>query len=133
MWVSGLGTEVYRHLNGLKTDQVPFGDQTNPRDPAAQAGLIAMGVVIAGSIVLAVFLLSKITSWRIAFTAGFLLSIDPFYIAHSQMIHVDAFVATFMLLSAISWLVHLKQKARVYLLLSGFCGGLAFLTKSPSY
>jgi len=133
MWVSGLGTEVFRLLNDLETDQLPSSDLTNPRDPAAQAGLFAMGIVIAGSIVLVVFLLSKITTWSVAFAAGFLLSIDPFYIAHSQMIHVDAFVATFMLLSAISWLVYLKQRTRVYLLLSSFCGGLALLTKSPSY
>lgn len=133
MWVSGLGTEVYRQANNLTTDQIPSSDLTNPRDPAAIAGLIAMVVVIAGSIVFVVFLLSKITSWRVAFAAGFLLSIDPFYIAHSQMIHVDGFLATFMLLSAISWLVYLKRKARVYLLLSGIIGGLALLTKSPSY
>jgi 4-amino-4-deoxy-L-arabinose transferase-like glycosyltransferase len=133
MWVSGLGTEVYRLLNNLETDQLPSSDLTNPRDPAAHAGLIAMGVVIAGSIVFVVFLLSKITSWRVAFVAGLLLSIDPFYIAHSQMIHVDAFLAAFMLLSAISWLVYLNRKARVYLILSGIAGGLALLTKSPSY
>ena len=133
MWVSGIGTEVYRLLNDLDPDQLPSSDLTNPSVPAAKAGLIAMGIVIAGSIVFVVFLLSKITSWRVAFTAGFLLAIDPFYIAHSQMIHVDGFLATFMLLSAISWLVYLKRKERVYLLLSGIIGGLALLTKSPSY
>ena len=133
MWISGLGTEVYRLLNNLEIDQLPSSDLTDPRDPAAHAGLIAMGIVIAGSIVVVVFLLSKISRWRIAFVAGFLLAIDPFYIAHSQMIHVDAFVATFMLLSVIAWSVYLMRKTRRFLLLSGITGGFALLTKSPSY
>jgi hypothetical protein len=133
MWVSGLGMEAYRIANDLETDQIPSSTLTDPRAPVAQAGVIAMGLVISGCIVLAVFLLSKVTKWLVAFTAGFFLALDPFYIANSQMIHVDAFLATFMLVSVISWLVFLKNNQQAYLIISGIFGGLAFLTKSPSY
>jgi hypothetical protein len=131
MWISGLGSEIYRLFSNLEENRIPIF--TDPRNPTAQAGLIAMGVVIAGSIVFVVFLVSRVTSQLVAFTAGFFLALDPFYITHSQMIHVDAFLATFMLVSSVSWIAFLKHKKGVYLLLSGLFGGLAFLTKSPSY
>jgi hypothetical protein len=133
MWVAGTGIEAYKIASGLGDDEIPSTVSTNPREPAAQAGLIAMGLVISGSIVLIVFLLSRMTRWLVAFTAGFLLALDPFYITHSKLIHVDAFLATFMLVSALAWIAFLRLEQRRYLVLSGIFGGLAVLTKSPSY
>jgi len=133
MWVAGLGMEVYRIINGLSPDQIPSSENTDPQAPASRAGLFPMALVISGCIVIVVILLSKMTSWLVALIAGFLLALDPFYITHSQKIHVDAFLTSFMLVSAISWIVFLKTNQRFYLILSGVFGGLALLTKSPAW
>jgi len=125
--------EVYRIINGLSPDQIPSSENTDPQAPISRAGLASMALVISGCIVIVVILLSKMTSWLVALIAGFLLALDPFYITHSQKIHVDAFLTCFMLVSAISWIVFLKTNQRFYLILSGVFGGLALLTKSPAW
>jgi hypothetical protein len=132
MWVSGLGTRLYQIVNDKSDDQISLTDNTDPGQPEARAGQIAMAIVLSGAIVLIVFLLSKTMGWLVAFAGGVFLALDPFYITHSKLIHVDAFLATFMLVSAISWFTFLKSKRWRYLVLSAVFGGLAFLTKSPS-
>lgn len=65
--------------------------------------------------------------------AGLLLALDPFFLTQSRVVHVDAILTSFMLLSALSLLVYLRQRERRrYLLLSGLMAGLAMLTKTPS-
>jgi hypothetical protein len=68
----------------------------------------------------------------VAFVAGCLLALDPFHITHSNMIHLDALLAGFMLLSALFLIGYLQERAWGYLVSSGVFGGLALLTKSPA-
>jgi hypothetical protein len=61
MWIAGLGIKAYELTSGLDGDEIPRSVNTDPPEPVAWAGLLAMGVVISGAIVLVVILLSRIT------------------------------------------------------------------------
>jgi dolichyl-phosphate-mannose--protein O-mannosyl transferase len=132
MWVAGLGMEAYRVANDWSLDDVPSNLESGPQGGIAQAAVVTMGIVIAACISLVYFLLTRTTNWLVAFSGGILLGLDPFFLTHSKMIHVDAFLAIFMLVSAVSWLVYLDNNRRVYLVLSGVFAGLAFSSNSQS-
>ncbi|MEM7032263.1 MAG: glycosyltransferase family 39 protein [Chloroflexota bacterium] len=62
-----------------------------------------------------------------------LLLLDPIYLAHSRILHHDALVASFMLISGLSLLVYLFCHPKYgYLLLSAIGAGLALLSKSTA-
>lgn len=68
-----------------------------------------------------------------ALLAALLLAFDPFFTAHSRLLHVDALAASFMTLSLFSLLAYLMDERRSRdAALSGFCAGLAVLSKSPA-
>ena len=84
-------------------------------------------------IVVLYFLVSKLLGRKVALLSAVLVALDPFYLAHSRLLHHDALVTTFMTLSLLSFLVYLSQtRASVYLVLSGLSAGLAFLSKATS-
>lgn len=65
--------------------------------------------------------------------AGVLLGLDPFFLAHSVVAHVDSNVTTWMSVCLLSALVYFwAEGGRGFLLLSGAAAGLAFLSKAPS-
>jgi hypothetical protein len=79
------------------------------------------------------FFTGKLFNQRIAFLSAILLALDPYYLAHSRVIHQDALMTSFMVLSVLSFLVYLDRgRSWLYLIFSGMMAGLAFLTKSPS-
>jgi 4-amino-4-deoxy-L-arabinose transferase-like glycosyltransferase len=96
----------------------------------------------------AIVLLTARLFGRIAgLMAAILVSLDPFYLALSRVLHLDALTGSFMVVSLIALLVakveswKVKgwnversnlQPSTVYLLVSGFFAGLAFLNKSPA-
>jgi len=60
------------------------------------------------------------------------IGLDPFHLALSRVLHVDALLATFMSLSVLSLLVYLRTgHAKRYLALSAVAAGLAMANKSP--
>jgi hypothetical protein len=91
------------------------------------ATLTSMGVVGL------YFLVRPLFGQRAALLSAVLLALEPFYLALSRVIHHDALSMTFMALSLLSFMVHLrKHRPFLYLALSGLTAGLAFLSKSPS-
>jgi 4-amino-4-deoxy-L-arabinose transferase-like glycosyltransferase len=84
-------------------------------------------------IVLMFFLLRDLVPEKTAILASVLIALDPFYLAHSRFIHVDALVTTFMALSLLSFLVWVRQPQKsVYLVMVGGFLGCALLTKQPA-
>jgi hypothetical protein len=61
-----------------------------------------------------------------------LIGLDPFYLAHSRLLHVDGLSASLMVLSLLSLMVYLIEGQRGCLLLSAVCGSLATLSKSTA-
>ncbi len=134
MWLSSIGVRLYAWQKGLSTDQLLGTAPTKPGvlNDAVTAGVIPLAVVIALCIGLSYVLLSRITEPKVAFAGSCLLALDPFYIPHSKVLHVDALLATFMLTSALFLLNFLRHSRSLDLILSGAFAGLAFLSKSPS-
>ena len=134
MWIAGSGMRLYLAAQGQPTSEMGNlpGDWPSPQGPPVRAGSAALAVILAFSIVGAYALLFWTAGWETAFAAGWLLALDPFHITHSKMIHVDALLSVFMLLSALFLINYLERKAWGTLIASGVFGGLALLTKSPA-
>ncbi len=116
-WIGRFFYPDYSHL--------PFTDQV-------QIEIIPLVLVISLAIVLTFFLLRRLFDWQIAGIASLLLALDPFHLAVSKTLHVDALMSVFVLVSALLMLLNICQPNRRDLLWSGLFGGLALLTKSPA-
>jgi len=69
---------------------------------------------------------------RTALLGTIFIGLDPFYLALSRVLHVDALLTTFMALSVLSLLAYLRCGHRSrYLVLSALAAGLAMANKSP--
>jgi hypothetical protein len=134
MWVAGFGIRLSMATHGWSSEDLlnlpPL--TAGPQGPPAAMGVAALSIVIAGCIALVYVLLARLTNWPVAFSAGCLLALDPFYITHSKMLHVDALLASFMLVSALFLITYLQERKNRFLALSGVFAGLAFLTKSSA-
>ncbi len=77
-------------------------------------------------------LLNRLLGSRTALLATALVALDPFHLALSRVLHLDALLATFMTLSIVSLLVYAREsQRRRYLIFSAVAGGLATANKSP--
>jgi 4-amino-4-deoxy-L-arabinose transferase-like glycosyltransferase len=95
--------------------------------PAAKLPL----AVLHAFCVLAIFLLAKrLLDSGVAFLAALFVALDPFHIALSRVLHIDAAAANFMLLSLLALIIYLRKRRSPYLLISGAFCGLAALSKS---
>ena len=77
-------------------------------------------------------------TWRlfgagVGLLAGVLLALEPFFLAHSIVAHVDSNVTTWMTVCILSALIYFWAGGGLgFLILSGLAAGLAFLSKAPS-
>ncbi|MBI1833780.1 MAG: phospholipid carrier-dependent glycosyltransferase [Candidatus Andersenbacteria bacterium] len=96
----------------------------------------SIAVVTALLILLSGYFLSRLWPPFWAWSATFLLALDPFLIGHSRVVHTDALLGLFLLTSTLSLLVYLErtgQEKKItdkrYAAFSGILLGLAVLTK----
>ncbi|MCC7372240.1 MAG: glycosyltransferase family 39 protein [Chloroflexi bacterium] len=77
-------------------------------------------------------------SWRlfgagVGLIAGVLLALEPFFLAHSVVAHVDSNITTWMTVCIFSAMIYFWAGGSIsFLILSGVAAGLAFLSKAPS-
>jgi 4-amino-4-deoxy-L-arabinose transferase-like glycosyltransferase len=89
--------------------------------------------ITAALCVLGIFLLARrLLGEKIALLSVLIIAFDPFILAHTRVIHVDAPLAYFMFLSFLAFVLYLDKGAWKWLLLSGLFGGLAGLSKTPA-
>jgi 4-amino-4-deoxy-L-arabinose transferase-like glycosyltransferase len=91
-----------------------------------------MAIVSALGIMATYLLLRRLLDTRVALLAALVLAFDPFILAHSRLLHVDAPMAHFMFLSFLAFLIYLEAGRWKWLLLSGLLGGLALISKTPA-
>ena len=94
---------------------------------AASQAAVAMSVTIAT--LLSLGLLAKLTNPGVAIVGGIFMALDPFFIAHSRIVHTDALLASFMLLALLALLLWQKTEQRRYLVYGSIGTALAILTK----
>lgn len=124
MWVSGISV-WFKYLSvGVATSENILPYIFHAKFPIAL--ITSIGCVIL------YFLVKRIFNEKIAIISALLIALDPYYLAHSRVIHLDALLATFMTLSVLCLIIHQNYLERRYLILSAIFAGLAFLTKLPS-
>ena len=145
-WLGALGIGVQRLLLGVPSSrewtwllQLPVLD---PRDavalrrlaPLLVAAKVPLTLVTALAVVGCWALARRLVGLRTALLGGFLIALDPFFLAHSRVLHLDALLANFMALGLLSLLVYLRDPGqRGWLILSAFATGLAALNKTPAF
>jgi len=96
---------------------------------ARRAMVLVTSVLVAAAVGLA---------WRLlgpgpALAGGAILTLDPYVIGMTRILHVDALLAPLMTVSALAGLLSWTRSAGwPYLVISAVTGGLALLTKAPS-
>jgi hypothetical protein len=124
-----------------------------PNDADAQRALMRLPIAAATALCVALVypLLRRLIDGRAALLATLLIAAEPFLVAHSQLLHLDALLTSFMTLSLLAALAAVERWPRTadqeqtgvrhtpsslitrrWWLLSGVFGGLALLTKSPA-
>jgi hypothetical protein len=136
MWPVAVGLKLYWALSGITpaAESVPpdfepikfFGPVPVVEIAAA---LLPLALLISLGIVGAYFLLHRLFSGKVAAVAALLLALDPYYLAQSNTLQLDGWMATLMLLSALVLLLYGRERRARWLILSAVLGGLALLTK----
>jgi len=134
MWLGALGIATQQALAGLGLAAWP--------DTELLRLMLRLPVAIVTSlcVVLGYALLRRLLPGRAALLAALLWAGDPFLVAHSQLLHVDALLTSFITLSLPAALLAFRLESDVdggpvrwrLLLGSAVAGGLALLTKSPA-
>jgi hypothetical protein len=89
-------------------------------------------VLVASLAVLGMYLLMRrLLGGRIALVAALFIAFDPFFLANTRILHVDAPLAYFMFLSFLAFFLYLQEGRWWWLVLSGVMGALATLSKTP--
>lgn len=131
MWLSGAALWGWYGLQSrfggnpptpLETEGYAFADRVG-------IGIVPLALIAAVGILWGWHLLERLFGKRVAWIATVLFALDPFYLANSKTLHLDATLATLMLLSALSMLLYLREHKQRDLLISSTLGGLAILTK----
>lgn len=136
MWAGLLGMGPAQ-AQQLGSDRREVSRSQLVRQPAFLSSLVAgrRAVAVASALAIAV---TGLLAWRLlgpgaALIGGALLALDPFYLAHSQLLHIDALLASCMTVGLLAGLVRwLDGGGRLTLLLSGVATGLALLAKAPA-
>lgn len=143
MWTGmvGLTAQYIYHalLSGAQIGKCGFLEflqavSMNPHDMGYLVSVRLPTALITSVGVVAIYILvHKLFGNPIAVLGGMLVALDPYYVAHSRVIHHDALGTTFTALSVLSFMVYeLKSRSWLYLGFSGFSAGLAILSKASS-
>ena len=143
MWAGTLGLTA-RYFSHAMAGGTPLSRaglseflQAVPLQPIDTSYLAAMRfpiVLVTSVFAVAIYcLVRKLFNEKVALLGAVLVALDPFYLAHSRLLHHDALVATFMTLSVLSFIVYLHQNRTLsFLIFSGLMAALAFLSKATS-
>lgn len=117
MWLSGIFIKTFQ-----------------PNDFHSMLSIARAPTVIVSSLsILLIFYLMKILfNTQIALLSATLIALDPFFLAHSRLIHLDAMLTTLMLLCLLSLMAFLKKPGALLLIMVGTLLGSAILTKLPA-
>jgi len=90
----------------------------------------AIALVVSCSVVGIYLLTRELFAERVALLGAILLALEPFYLALSRVLHLDALVTSFMALSILSLAICLKRtRLSPLLVFSGIAAGLGVATK----
>jgi len=139
MWPAGIGLKLYWAISGIQPAAHTLPPGFEPIHffgpvPLSEitAALVPVALLIALGIVAAYLMLQRLFDSATGIVAGLLLALSPYYLAQSKVLHLDALMATLMLLSALAMLIYRRERRWRWLLFSASLAGLALLTKIPA-
>jgi hypothetical protein len=146
MWLIGLtqhGVYALRQSLGASPPH-PLDISNRAFQLEVAVSVLPLALAIAWGILVIWWLLKDLLGEAMAWAGAGFLALDPFHIAISKVVHVDALLSVLMFLSALTLLRYLHNSTagepgdtwwirHRSLIASGIFAGLAFLTKSPSY
>ena len=134
----GLGLRYLLHLWGLAPLPAAGPDLASTLSHVAdhplayiQAARLPMALMASLAVLGMYLLMQRLLGRRIALFAALLIAFDPFFLAHSRVLHVDAPLTYFMFLSFLTFFLYLQEGRWRWLMLSGVAGALATLSKTP--
>lgn len=139
MWTGSIG------LSFSIPDYVDRADgyvvNTTYRTDLRKAGVEVMQIIVPGrqviiTINMIVLLVCYLYLRRLVGSLGalvgtVLIAFDPFFLAHTRILHVDGLLTSFMYLGVVAFLEFLHRRKLRDLIVSGVAGGLTWLTKTP--
>jgi 4-amino-4-deoxy-L-arabinose transferase-like glycosyltransferase len=149
LWLGALGSLLHEWAASLGL--------ATPESHDARLALLRLPIALATAlcVALAYPLLRRLLGAHVALLATLFMAGEPFLVAHSQLLHLDALLTSFMLLSLLAALVATNDRPPTtddrqpmtdrrraplqpppvvwrWWVASGAAGGLALLTKSPA-
>ena len=132
--VLGLAFHYLPHLSwgdgGVLLGGGPLVDGFEASLSVLAATRYPIGAVTSLFVVAVYFVMRKMRGRCVALLAAFFLAFDPFYVALCRVLGHDALHATFAVLSVLVLMLGWQEGKKRYFVLSGVCGGLAFLSRS---
>lgn len=122
MWISGSGIFIKEARLGYDIEAANLHE-------FRRAALLPLVVTISILIGIITVLIAHLFDNSVAWIAGFLLSVEPYFIGMSQIVHLDMILALTMLAAALAYLIFLKNNKHVFLILTGLASGTALATK----
>ena len=122
MWLTGAGV-------AFQEVRVGFDIDTSNLRHFRLAATLPVALATSLLVGLVVWLLARILASGEAGLAGLVLATDPYLTGMSQIAHLDALLALFMLGSVLAFFVWRRSDRLWFLVLSGILAGLAMATK----
>jgi len=147
-WVNGLGLLTLFGLSQPGVGSQSLGQFLAGADiqplPYYVAGRVATAMLVTALLLLFYALARHLFPWTgrsqspgrehgdVALLSALLLSLDPFVMSYSRLMHIAAPLALLMLLAVMAWLLWLKESKKRWLWLAGLFSGLAISTKTTA-
>jgi len=116
----------------LETREFYQGIIDNPLENLVSARIF-MSYAHLVVLLLAFWLSWRLIGWLPSLLAFLLVAFDPFHLALSRILHLDALLADLYLLAVLAVISFLFQRRFYDLLIASFAAGLCWLTKSPGF
>lgn len=81
---------------------------------------------------LLIFNLTKVSSFKLAYLVGLLLSIEPFFVGNARLYHMDTLLSLLVINGLITFYISITKNSKLWLILSSLYLGYAFWTKSSA-
>jgi len=134
MWLSGFGIElfnqIYKFFNGVRAPYYNYNTfpwlHFSQKLPLVFASLLLLLSIYK--------LLKNLVDARFSFIFVLFLILEPFFVANTRVLHLDALMTLFMLVSVLFILNYfLAAKPRRFLVWAGICASFAVLTKVSAF
>jgi len=131
MWLGGLAMKVFRGIY-FWTHGRPAPDTHSVYLWTHFAQKLPIALLTSAFVVFTYWAVRRLVDKRVGLLAAIFLALEPFFLAHSRVFHLDALLTVFMCSSVLLLLLYLQERNRKWLVISGILGGLGLLTKSTA-